>query len=211
MMSAAGCLGRETVYLTSGFSITADSHTLADGVYVLHVGNGTVEYPAAEISGIVTLPELAVASPEKAILAPSTTPQEILKTAAETVGVDEIFVRSVAKIESGLRQQAISRKGALGLMQLMPSTASELGVDPKKADQNASGGARYLRALLERYHYNPVLTLAAYNAGPGAVTKYGGVPPYYETRTYVIRVLKEYETQLKLAGIQPDRVNSRLH
>jgi soluble lytic murein transglycosylase-like protein len=104
-----------------------------------------------------------------------------------------------------MRQDAVSRKGALGLMQLMPGTAAILGVDPAKASENASGGARYLRSLLERYHYDPVLTLAAYNAGPGAVTKYRGIPPYYETRTYVVRVLKEYERQLKAAGINPSR------
>jgi soluble lytic murein transglycosylase-like protein len=131
-------------------------------------------------------------------------PQAVLKVAAERAGVDELFVRSVAKVESGLRQEAVSKKGALGLMQLMPGTAAELGVDPLQADQNASGGAKYLRALLEQYRYNPVLALAAYNAGPRAVTRYGGVPPYYETRTYVVRVLKEYDRQLKAAGIKPD-------
>ena len=207
-ISAIACFGRETVYLTSGFSITADSHTLEDGVYVLHVGNGTLEYPAAEISGIVPLPEPPAPMPGTPMVTRPSTPQAILKTAAQSEGVDEIFVRSVAKVESGLRQEAISRKGAFGLMQLMPGTAADLGVDPKKADENASGGARYLRELLERYHYNPVLALAAYNAGPGAVTKFRGLPPYYETRTYVVRVLKEYEKQLKLAGIRPDAPKS---
>lgn len=206
---AASCFARETVYLTSGFSITADSHTLTDGVYVLRVGSGTLEYPAGQVSEIVSFPDappLPVVA--TAIALPATPvalkPQAVLKLAAQREGVDELFVRSVAKVESGLRQEAVSKKGALGLMQLMPGTAAELGVDPQKADQNASGGAKYLRSLLEQYHYNPVLTLAAYNAGPGAVSKYRGVPPYYETRSYVVRVLKEYERQLKAAGLQPD-------
>ncbi|HEX4749634.1 MAG TPA: lytic transglycosylase domain-containing protein, partial [Bryobacteraceae bacterium] len=115
------------------------------------------------------------------------------------------FVKAVAKVESGMRQGAISRKGAVGLMQLMPDTAANLGVNAANAGENASGGARYLRSLLERYQYDPVLTLAAYNAGPGAVTKYRGIPPYYETRTYVVRVLKEYERQLKAAGMNTVR------
>lgn len=204
--TALNCFARETVYLASGFSITADSHTQVDGVFVLRVGSGTVEYPAEEIREIVAIPDAPTpASAQLAVAAPAK-PQAILKVAARAEGVDEIFVRSVAKVESGLRQEAISNKGALGLMQLMPGTAAELGVDPNKADQNALGGARYLHALLERYHYNPVLTLAAYNAGPGAVARYRGLPPYYETRTYVVRVLKEYERQLKLAGIRPDAI-----
>ncbi len=204
-LAVSNCLAGETIYLTSGFSIVANSHTQTDGKYVLHVGGGTLEYPAEQIREIVAAPDPPVDS-AKDTVASDTRPQAVLTSAARNEGVDELFVRSVAKVESGLRQEAISRKGALGLMQLMPKTASELGVDPKEADQNASGGARYLRTLLERYNYNPVLTLAAYNAGPGAVAKYRGLPPYYETRTYVVRVLKEYERQLKLAGIRPDTV-----
>jgi len=203
----ASCFARETVYLTTGFSITADSHTQTDGIYVLHVGTGTVEYPANEIQGIVVVTEGTATATAKTIPS-SQKPQAILSSAARVEGVDEIFMRCVAKVESGLRQEAISNKGAIGLMQLMPGTASELGVDPKNAVQNASGGARYLRALLERYNYNPVLALAAYNAGPAAVAKYRGVPPYYETRAYVVRVLREYQRQLKAAGIQPDRART---
>jgi soluble lytic murein transglycosylase-like protein len=88
-------------------------------------------------------------------------------------------------------------------MQLMPSTATELGVDPKLAEQNAQGGAKLLRELLLRYGYDPVLALAAYNAGPGAVEKFKGVPPYLETRRYVLRVLHEYNRQQKLESPAP--------
>jgi soluble lytic murein transglycosylase-like protein len=82
-------------------------------------------------------------------------------------------------------------------MQLMPATASELGVEPALPQENALGGARYLRDLLLRYNGNAVLALAAYNAGPKAVSKYGGVPPYAETRQYVARVLREFLQQQK--------------
>lgn len=196
------CVAQETVYLNSGFSLTVDSHSEMDGVCILRLGSGTIEYPASQISQIVTIPN--VPAPEEHSVPAAQKPETILNQAAQNEGVNAIFMRAVAKVESGLRQEAVSKKGALGLMQLMPGTAAELGVDPKQADQNALGGAKYLRALLERYHYNPILTLAAYNAGPEAVNKFGGLPPYYETRTYVIRVLREYERQLKLAGLQAD-------
>lgn len=208
-ITAFACLARETVYLTSGFTLSIDSHSQDNGTYVFHIGAGTLEYPASEVREIVILPPDPTTPTTTQLGAGSLEPKAILSAAALSEGVDELFVRAVAKVESGMRQEAISRKGALGLMQLMPSTASELGVDPKRADQNASGGARYLRSLLERYSYNPVLALAAYNAGPAAVTKYRGIPPYYETRTYVVRVLKEYEKQLRLAGIKPETLKAK--
>jgi soluble lytic murein transglycosylase-like protein len=102
-------------------------------------------------------------------------------------------VRSVALIESNLRQDAVSNKGAIGLMQLMPGTAAVLGVDAHNAQDNILGGAKFLRELLLRYNGDPTLALAAYNAGPAAVQKYNGVPPYLETHKYVIRVLREYK------------------
>jgi soluble lytic murein transglycosylase-like protein len=108
----------------------------------------------------------------------------------------ESFVRSVMKAESGLHPDVVSPKGAIGLMQLMPQTARELGVDPVNPQENADGGALYLRELLEKYQNDPnqvLLALAAYNAGPGAVQKYHGVPPYRETREYILRVLKNWD------------------
>ena len=94
------------------------------------------------------------------------------------------------------RLDAVSGAGALGLMQLMPETARELGVDPQNPHQNAEGGAQYLRDLLAKYEGSPdqvLLALAAYNAGPAAVDRYHGVPPYRETREYILRVLKEWD------------------
>lgn len=97
--------------------------------------------------------------------------------------------------ESRFNPNARSPKGALGLAQLMPRTAAHLGVDPRNPTQNLDGGARYLLAQLQAFG-SPLLALAAYNAGPEAVRKYGGVPPYRETRDYVIRVLSEHDRLL---------------
>jgi soluble lytic murein transglycosylase-like protein len=103
------------------------------------------------------------------------------------------------RAESGLNPAALSPKGAIGLMQLMPDTARDLGADPSKPAENADAGARYLRDLLAKYENDPnqvVLALAAYNAGPAAVEKYHGVPPYRETREYILRVLKAWKPAL---------------
>ncbi len=186
---------REAVYLKTGFSLEADSHTQLDRILVFRVGTGTLEFSADEVDRIEAIPDAV--SP-RATVTPSPEsrrPEEILNQAAENQGLDEDFVRSVAKVESGLRQDAVSRKGAVGLMQLMPATAAELGIRADQAPDNARGGAEYLRDLLIRYHANSALALAAYNAGPGAVAKFGGVPPYPETQRYVLLVLREYERQ----------------
>jgi soluble lytic murein transglycosylase-like protein len=117
-------------------------------------------------------------------------------------GLRPEFVRSVAAVESAFREKAVSPKGAIGLMQLMPGTARDLGVNPHDAAENAHGGAKYLKELLLRYKNaaDPVrLALAAYNAGPGAVDRYGTIPPYRETQQYVERVLRRYLKELGVA------------
>jgi soluble lytic murein transglycosylase-like protein len=107
--------------------------------------------------------------------------------------IDADLLASVVKAESGGHVLAVSRTGAQGLMQLMPGTANEMGVsDAFRPEQNIAGGTAYLDQLLVRYHDNAALALAAYNAGPGAVDKYHGVPPYRETRAYVARVIREF-------------------
>lgn len=108
-------------------------------------------------------------------------------------GIDSDFVRAVVKQESGFNEKATSRCGAMGLMQLMPSTANSLGVtNAYDAEQNIEGGTKYLKGLLDRFGNNKELALAAYNAGPNAVKKYGGIPPYQETQGYVKNVLSMY-------------------
>jgi soluble lytic murein transglycosylase-like protein len=116
-----------------------------------------------------------------------------IREAAMLYVLPEEFIRAVMNVESNFYTEAVSNKGAMGLMQLMPGTASAMGVlDPFDARQNVLGGARYLRVLANRFRGDLVLTIAAYNAGEGAVEKYNGIPPYAETRRYVQRVLTHY-------------------
>ena len=108
------------------------------------------------------------------------------------------LVRAVIQAESAFNPRAVSSKGAMGLMQLMPATAADLGVqDSFRPEQNVRGGSSYLDSLLTRYHDNLALALAAYNAGPAAVDKYHGIPPYRETQLYVARVIHEFNRHVK--------------
>ncbi len=118
--------------------------------------------------------------------------ERMIETAARRNGVDPELVRAIATAESGIDQSAISGVGAIGVMQLMPETAAGLGVDPYDERQNIYGGAKYIRQLLDKFDGNLTKAIAAYNAGPGAVQNYGGVPPYAETQNYVGRVMDFY-------------------
>jgi len=126
--------------------------------------------------------------------------REMLAHAGVAHRVDADLLASVVRAESGGRVAAVSRAGALGLMQLMPTTAAAMGVrDAFAAEQNIDGGSAYLDWLLTRYHDDMARALAAYNAGPAAVDRYHGVPPYKETRAYVARVIREFNRR-KLAA-----------
>jgi soluble lytic murein transglycosylase-like protein len=123
----------------------------------------------------------------------------VVNGAGERHQIDPDFINSVIRAESGFHQNAVSRKGAQGLMQLMPGTASQLGVsDPFDPHANVEGGTKYLRELLEKYNFDVPKALAAYNAGPNRVDRYRGVPPYYETQAYISRIIRDFNRQ-KLA------------
>jgi Transglycosylase SLT domain len=140
-------------------------------------------------------------SPQSDCSGPQPDLNELVNAASGRYRLDPDLVTSVIKAESGFNVRAVSPKGAQGLMQLMPGTAGQLGVpnafDPQA---NVEGGTRYLRELLERYNFDMVRALAAYNAGPQRVEQYGGVPPYYETRAYVARIVKDFNRKKEAAG-----------
>jgi soluble lytic murein transglycosylase-like protein len=191
----------EIANLRNGFSIRHEHHEV--------VGDTTRLYMSAEpSSGYVDVPTVQIASfdpaPQELETASSQGQKAIdlngIVTAASTRSqVDADFIASVIRAESGNNPRAISRKGAQGLMQLMPGTASKLGVkntfDPT---ENVDAGVRYLRQLLLLYNNDMVKALAAYNAGPQRVRQYKGVPPYHETHAYVARVINDYNRK-KLA------------
>jgi soluble lytic murein transglycosylase-like protein len=126
-------------------------------------------------------------------------PAEIAR-AADRAALSPALIKAVAERESGFRPNAVSRAGAIGEMQLMPRTARALGVDPNDPDQNVKGGAVYLSSLMRRYDGDLIRALAAYNAGPGAVDRYGGVPPFAETKAYVAAILQRLSRDALASG-----------
>ena len=200
---ALGAQAGEFVVLSNGFRIHADSHAADGPVIRLQTSQGVIEIQANTVASFEQEDYTAPAIPPSPAPAPPPTPialtaQELINRAAEHAGLPPAIVHSIARAESGFRQDALSPKGAIGLMQLMPGTAAELNADPHDPAQNAEAGARYLRDLLQKYENDPhqvSKAVAAYNAGPAAVDKYHGIPPYAETIQYVNRVLKQYEKE----------------
>jgi soluble lytic murein transglycosylase-like protein len=193
LFAAAAPLRAEYVLLRNGQRLAVSAYQRLGGSYRLQISGGSVEVAAAEVVAIE--PEelfrpVSAPADEKAPY------HDLIQEAALRNGVDADLVTSVIAVESRFDARAVSRRNARGLMQLLPETAQRLGVkdsfDPR---ENIEGGTRYLRELLERYHHDVVLALAAYNAGPERVRQYGQVPPYAETQSYVRRVKRSYEQQ----------------
>ncbi len=202
-LAAYPAFGGEYVVFSSGLKLRADRHEQSGSVIRLFYNGGITEVPENLVSGFeeeeVVTPE-PVAVVNEPIVAPPETPallshdpKEMVRAAARRSGLPPEFVESVAQVESGFRPDAISPKGALGVMQLMPGTAKTLGADPHDTAQNIDAGTRLLRDLLVKYDGDVVKALAAYNAGEAAVDKYQGMPPYNETRWYVKKVIDAYQ------------------
>src|SRR5271165_4705424 len=191
----------ELANLRNGFSIRHQRHETVGDTTRLYMDaapdSGYIDVPTAEIESF----EVAPPDPPEAT-AQAQQPQDlnsIVSSASARNQVDADFIASVIRAESANNPHAVSPKGAQGLMQLMPQTASMLGVknsfDPA---ENVDGGVRYLRDLLVLYNNDMIKALAAYNAGPQRVQQYKGLPPYHETHAYVARVIKDYNCK-KLA------------
>jgi soluble lytic murein transglycosylase-like protein len=183
--------------LRNGFTICHEHRQVLGDNTRLFLGAGASSYidvPTAEIEGFekdLALPRVPESSPAGS--PPSADLDEVVNSASAAYHLDPDLVNSVIHAESGFNSRAVSRKGAQGLMQLMPGTAGRLGVtNPLDPQANVGGGTRYLRQLLERYNFDLVKALAAYNAGPLRVEQYRGVPPYRETRAYVAKIVREY-------------------
>jgi Transglycosylase SLT domain len=216
----------ERITLANGFDVVCDHHALVEGrvrVYPKAEAGDYFELSPGAISAVETVPDPSPASssdtPEEpaqvnaataspVVVGKSVATQadmrltaadlhQLLSKAGSEHNVDEDLLASVVKAESGGYVRATSRAGARGLMQLMPGTARQLGVaDSFAPDENVRGGTAYLDWLLTRYHDSIPLAVAAYNAGPEAVDRYHGIPPYHETRVYVARVVHEFNRRV---------------
>ena len=195
----------EVAVLRNGFTIRHEHRLeVGDNTRLFFDGDNAsfIDVPTADIEDFerdLSQPAESTTAPAAAPKAPPTALQpapdlnQVVNSASAAYHLDPDLVNSVIHAESGFNSHAVSPKGAQGLMQLMPDTASKLGVanafDPQS---NVGGGSRYLRELLERYNFDLIKALAAYNAGPERVEQYKGVPPYRETHDYVARIVREY-------------------
>jgi soluble lytic murein transglycosylase-like protein len=201
-----GAHAGELAVLRNGFEQRCDHHAVIDGRLRLFLASGEdnfIEYTPDEVDRFEAAPEEPVSQVHAAVQQEGTALtqadlHQILASAGKAHDLDVDLLASVIKAESGGNARAVSRTGARGLMQLMPGTAAGLGVaDSFRPDQNVQGGSTYFDALLTRYHGDLALALAAYNAGPAAVDKYHGIPPYRETRAYVARVIHEFNRRIR--------------
>lgn len=199
----------QRVTLRNGFALNcARSETIGNKVRLYMAANANyLEVDASAIAQVETVPDppqttAAVKTPTASAEPAAPTKaelREMLAHAGAAHDIDADLLASVMKTESGGNVRAVSHAGARGLMQLMPQTASAMGVqDAFRPEQNIAGGSAYLDQLLNRYSDNIALALAAYNAGPAAVDHYHGIPPYHETRAYVARVIREFNRRKQM-------------
>lgn len=194
LAAALPAFGGEYAVLSNGFRIHADRHEIAGTNVFLYTKDGVTEMPCAVVASF----EIEEYREQPQAIHPVVAPTPVkdaatlIRDAAYRTGLPAALVESVARVESNLRPDAISPKGAVGVMQLMPATAKALEADPHDNAQNIDAGARLLRELLIKYDGNVVKALSAYNAGSGAVDRYRGMPPYPETRDYVDKVIRAY-------------------
>jgi soluble lytic murein transglycosylase-like protein len=183
----------EVAILRNGFSIRLQRHESREAVTRLYFADSSSNYVEVPTDQIIRF-EAEELHPAPAFrLTPAKTLEEMISAASSSNHVDPDLIMILIAAESGFNTKAVSPKGARGLMQLMPQTASRLGVeDPLDPVANVQGGTRYLRELLDRYHDDLAKALAAYNAGPKRVEQYRGVPPYAETQTYVAKVIDDF-------------------
>lgn len=202
-------MAAEDAILTTGARIRAERHETDGGTTKLYTRDGLIEIPSTMVRDFEKVEQPGFApnpSPETPPTAPTVAkaaaptppspplhPKQLVEQAAERHGIPPAFLHSVAQAESGYQPKAVSPKGAIGIMQLMPGTAAQLQADPHDPAQNVEAGARHLASLLEKYQGSSAKALAAYNAGEGAVARYGGVPPYSETQSYVRKVIENYK------------------
>jgi soluble lytic murein transglycosylase-like protein len=214
----------ERVTLRNGFEMRCDHHANIEGRTRLFLSSGEdnyIEFRTEEIAAFEALPDPPPTKSSETPALPSPTAKsaftleaklsdadlhEILTQAGHAHNLDVDLLASLVKAESNGNARAVSHAGAQGLMQLMPATAKDLGVnDSFKPEENVRGGTVYLDTLLTRYHDNLALALAAYNAGPEAVARYNGIPPYRETRAYVARVIHEFNRRVLAREAQAKR------
>ncbi len=198
-----GAQAAELAVLRNGFTIRYERREVRQGVTRLYTsGNNYVDVPTDQIASFekdaTPDPKPAPADAAQPASAAASLP-DVVNQASDRHLIDADLIASVIHAESRENPRAVSPKGAQGLMQLMPETATKLGVrDAFDPAANVDGGTRYLRELLELYNYDLVKALAAYNAGPQRVQQYRGVPPYRETRAYVAAIVKDFNRK-KLA------------
>jgi hypothetical protein len=192
LLALPAAASADIALLSTGATMKVSAERVeGDTVVLVLKGGGEVGVPAAMLRGIV--PDEVIEEIRPTANGPVDF-ERLVAESAQRHGLDPALVRAVVGVESGFQPQAVSPKGAQGLMQLMPATARDLGVtDPFDPAANLDGGSRHLSALVVRYEGDLTKALAAYNAGMGAVARHGGVPPYAETRKYVQKVLGRYQ------------------